>query len=593
MTAYNAPIRDMLFAMKEIGGLPTISALPGNEEVGDDLVGAILEEAGKFAGNVLAPLNQTADRQGCRCVDGVVTTPDGIKEAYIAFRENGWNAMPADAEYGGQGLPALVSTPVLEMWKASNMAFSLCQMLTMGAVSAIAHHGNQEQKATYLPKMVEGAWTGTMNLTEPQAGSDLAAVRTRAVPEGDHYRVTGTKIFITWGENDVAENIIHLVLARLPDAPPGVKGISLFIVPKFLVNADGSLGARNDLVCSSIEHKLGIHGSPTAVMSFGDSGGAIGYLMGEPNRGLEYMFTMMNHARLNVGLEGVAISERAYQQARDYARERVQGRPIGAEAGTPIIGHPDVRRMLLDMKARIDAMRALAYYTAGRMDIAHGHPDERARKEAQALVDLLTPIVKAWCTENSIQIASLGVQVHGGVGFVEETGAAQHYRDARITTIYEGTTAIQANDLVGRKIARDGGAAAAALIALMRASIAEWKGEDEMLLVAQRAEAAVGVLERAVQWILDRHGETPALTAAGAVPFLHLAGIVAGGWLIGKQAAIAARELKGGAADPEFLRSKIALARHYALQVSPHADGYLVAMMDGADNVVEFDLAWF
>ena len=592
MTAYNAPIRDMLFAMKEIGGLPAIAALPGNDEIGDDLVGAILEEAGKFAGNVLAPLNHTADRQGCRWADGVVTTPDGIKEAYLAFRENGWNAMPADAEYGGQGLPALVSTPVLEMWKASNMAFSLCQMLTLGAVSAIAHHGNQEQKATYLPKMVEGAWTGTMNLTEPQAGSDLAAVRTRAVPEGDHYRITGTKIFITWGENDVAENIVHLVLARLPDAPPGVKGISLFIVPKYLVNADGSLGARNDLVCASIEHKLGIHGSPTAVMSFGDNGGAIGYLMGEPNRGLEYMFTMMNHARLNVGLEGVAISERAYQQARDYARERVQGRPIDAPAGTPIIAHPDVRRMLLDMKARIDAMRALAYYTAGRMDIAHGHPDAQARKEAQALVDLLTPVVKAWCTENSIQVASTGVQVHGGVGFVEETGAAQHYRDARITAIYEGTTAIQANDLVGRKIARDGGAAATALIGLMRASVAQWRSQGELSAVAQRVEASVGVMERAVRWILETHGQAPAQTAAAAVPFLHLAGVATGGWLIGEQAAVAARALASGAEDPDFLRSKIALARHYAMHVSPHVDAYFVAMTEGAADVVAFDSSW-
>ena len=365
MTAYQAPIRDMIFAMKEIGGLARIAALPGNEEVSDDLIEAIFEEARKFAGDVLAPLNHPGDKQGCVCKDGVVTTPDGVKAAFAAFCENGWNAMPAPLDHGGQGLPSLVSTPVLEMWTAANLAFSLCQMLTLGAIAAIDHHGSDAQKELYLPNMVAGTWTGTMNLTEPQAGSDLAAVRTRAVPDGDGYRISGTKIFITWGENDVAENIIHLVLARLPDAPPGVKGISLFIVPKFLVNEDGSLGARNDLVCASIEHKLGIHGSPTAVMSFGDKDGAIGYLVGEANRGLEYMFTMMNHARLNVGLEGVAIAERAFQQARDYALQRVQGRPLGAQAGDPIAYHPDVKRMLLDMKSRVDAMRALAYFAAG------------------------------------------------------------------------------------------------------------------------------------------------------------------------------------------------------------------------------------
>ncbi|WP_374546414.1 acyl-CoA dehydrogenase family protein, partial [Rhodoblastus sp.] len=445
MTAYQAPIRDMIFAMKEIGGFERIAALPGSEEVSEDLVEAIFEEARKFAGDVLSPLNQPGDMQGCVCKDGVVTTPDGVKEAYAAFCDNGWNAMPAPLAFGGQGLPSLVSTPVLEMWTAANLAFSLCQMLTLGATAAIDHHGSDAQKELYLPNMVAGTWTGTMNLTEPQAGSDLAAVRTKAVPEGDAFRITGTKIFITWGENDVAENIIHLVLARLPDAPPGVKGISLFLVPKFLVNPDGSLGERNDLICASIEHKLGIHGSPTAVMSFGDNGGALGYLIGEANRGLEYMFTMMNHARLNVGLEGVAVAERAFQQARDYARQRIQGRPIGGQTGDPIAFHPDVKRMLLDMKSRVDAMRALAYFVAGQMDVAHLSPDKAEATEAQALVDLLIPVVKGWCTENAVDIASTGVQVHGGMGFIEETGAAQHYRDARITPIYEGTTGIQAN----------------------------------------------------------------------------------------------------------------------------------------------------
>ena len=592
MTDYNAPVQDMLFAMREIGDLGAVSSLPGFEDATDDLATAILDEAAKFAGGVLSPLNHSADRQGCRWKDGVVTTPDGIKDAYRAFCENGWNAMPAGVDYGGQGLPSIVSTPVLEMWKASNMAFSLCQMLTLGAVAAIDHHGSDEQKALYLPKMVEGVWTGTMNLTEPQAGSDLAAVRTRATPEGDAYRITGTKIFITWGENDVAENIVHLVLARLPDAPPGVKGISLFLVPKFLVNADGSLGARNDLVCSSIEHKLGIHGSPTAVMSFGDNGGALGTLIGEPNRGLEYMFTMMNHARLNVGLEGVAISERAFQQARDYARQRVQGRPLNAPAGAPIAYHPDVRRMLLDMKSRIEAMRALAYFTAGRMDVAHAHADAATRKSAQTLVNLLTPIVKGWCTENAIQITSTGVQVHGGVGFVEETGAAQHFRDARITTIYEGTTAIQANDLVGRKIAKDGGEAMAALLADIHASAAKWRADARLAFLAAPVEQGAAWLAEAVGWVVKTNGPSPDLVAAAAVPFLHLAGTVVGGWLIGRQAEAALAGLGQPDADAAFLNGKIATARHYVDHVLPHAGAYRQAATAGAQGVAAFDQAW-
>jgi alkylation response protein AidB-like acyl-CoA dehydrogenase len=461
MNDYIPPLHDMMFAMKEVGGLDAVLALPGNEEFSSDLVETILGEAAKFASNVLAPINAQGDTQGCRWDQGVVTTADGFKAAYAGFCENGWNGMPAGTQFGGQGMPTLVSTAVLEMWKASNMAFSLCQMLTLGAVEAITHHATEELQQRFLPAMVEGRWTGTMNITEPQAGSDLAAIRTKAVPEGDHYRISGTKIFITWGEHDMAENIVHLVLARLPDAPAGVKGISLFLCPKFLVNTDGSLGERNDLVCASIEHKLGIHGSATAVMAFGEGVGAIGWLVGEPNQGLACMFTMMNHARLNVGLEGVAISERAYQQARQYALDRVQGRTLGRE-GAPsptIIGHPDVRRMLMDMKARVEAMRALAYYAAGQMDRAHGHKDSATRQSAQTLVDLLIPVVKGWCTDSALGITSDGVQIHGGMGFIEETGASQHLRDARITTIYEGTTGIQANDLIGRKLARDGGAA--------------------------------------------------------------------------------------------------------------------------------------
>ena len=424
----------------------------------------------------------------------------------------------------------LLSTAVLEMWKASNMAFSLCQMLTLGAVEAIAHHGSDELKRIYLPAMVEGHWTGTMNITEPQAGSDLAAIRSKAVPEGDHFRVSGTKIFITWGEHDMAENIVHLVLARLPDAPAGVKGISLFVCPKFLVKDDGSLGERNDLVCTSIEHKLGIHGSATAVMSFGDGPGAIGWLVGEPHQGLACMFTMMNHARLNVGLEGVGIAERAYQQARGFALDRVQGKTLGRD-GSPsatIIGHPDVRRMLMDMKARIEAMRALAYYTAGQMDRAQGHADPDIRRSAQSVVDLLIPVVKGWCTENALGITSNGVQIHGGMGFIEETGASQHLRDARITTIYEGTTGIQANDLIGRKLARDGGAAMRWLIAVMCDDAVAIGGHDDSVLGAVAASLSTGLrrLIDATDWLLAAPARE---AAAGAVPYVLLSGTVIGG----------------------------------------------------------------
>jgi 3-(methylthio)propanoyl-CoA dehydrogenase len=593
VAAYDAPIRDMIFAMKSVGGFDRIAALPGHEEISEDLVAAIFEEARKFARDVLAPLNQPGDRQGCLFKDGAVATPDGVKQAFSAFCDNGWHAMPAPLDHGGQGLPNLVSTPVLEMWTGANLAFSLCQMLTLGAIAAIDRHGSPEQKALYLPKMVSGTWTGTMNLTEPQAGSDLAAVRTRAVPDGDSFRISGTKIFITWGENDVAENIVHLVLARLPDAPPGVKGISLFIVPKFLVNPDGSLGLRNDLVCASIEHKLGIHGSPTAVMSFGDKSGAVGFLVGEANRGLEYMFTMMNHARLNVGLEGVAIAERAFQQAREYAFQRVQGRPIGAEAGAPIAWHPDVKRMLLDMKAKVAAMRALAYFAAGQMDVAHGSPNGDEAASAQALVDLLIPVVKGWCTENAVEIASTGVQVHGGMGYIEETGAAQHFRDARITPIYEGTTAVQANDLVARKIARDNGAAAERLIEAVRATAAEFEisSDPEIVALGQALTAPTARLQYAVEWVVANHGSAPAATAAAGVPLIHQFGITIGFWLLARQAVWAADRRNEIGVDLAFLTGKIALAKHFAGHVLPHAEGFFRAATDGSASVAAFDAA--
>src|SRR6266481_773304 len=462
MSTYHAPLKDMLFVMKELAGLEQVGKLPGFEDATPDTVTAILEEAAKFATEVLDPLNAVGDREGATWQEGgKVKTATGFKDAYRRFAENGWNGLTKNPEHGGQGLPQLVATAVEEMWHGANLAFALCPLLTQGAIEALELVGSDEQKAKFLPKMVEGVWTGTMNLTEPQAGSDLAAVRTRAVPKADGtFKLYGQKIFITYGEQDYTDNIIHLVLARTPTAPEGVKGISLFLVPKFMVNDDGSLGARNDVHCVSIEHKLGIHASPTAVLAYGDHGGAVGYLVGEENRGLEYMFIMMNLARFTVGVEGIGVSERAYQRALAFARDRVQGRAPGLDKTVPtatILQHPDVRRMLLTMKAQTEATRALAYVTGAAIDNARRHPDADARKRHQAFVELMIPIVKGWGTEVAQEVTYLGAQVHGGMGFIEETGAAQDYRDARITTIYEGTTAIQANDLIGRKTARDGG----------------------------------------------------------------------------------------------------------------------------------------
>ena len=587
MTTYAAPLRDMLFTMKEVAGLDAICAQPGFEDATPDLVEAILEEASKFAAGVLDPINWPGDQQGARWNGGVVTAADGFRQAYASFCETGWNGMPARTDLGGQGLPVLVNTAVLEMWKASNVAFSLCQMLTLGAVEAIAHHGSDTLKQRFLPAMVEGRWTGTMNLTESQAGSDLSAVRSRATPEGDHYRVVGTKIFITWGEHDMAENIVHLVLARLPDAPEGVRGISLFLCPKFLVNEDGTLGERNDLVCASIEHKLGIHASPTAVMSFGDKGGAIGYLVGEPHKGLSYMFTMMNHARVNVGLEGVGISERAYQRARAYALDRVQGRTATPGSKT-IIGHPDVRRMLLDMKSRIEAMRSLAYFAAGQMDRATGHADAHERARSQALVELLTPVVKGWCTENALGIASDGIQIHGGMGFVEETGAAQYLRDARITTIYEGTTGIQANDLIGRKLAREGGSTMKALLGVMEADahrLCEAQ-DDRLITVGDALQTGLRSLTAAVDWLLAHSAPDPAKAAAGAVPFLKLAGTVIGGWLMARGAEAAVAQLATTSADADFLSAKVLTARHYMAHVMVEAAGLSDIVTHGAETTL-------
>jgi 3-(methylthio)propanoyl-CoA dehydrogenase len=592
---YAARLDEMRFVLKHLAGLPEIATFAGFEEAEPELVEAILTEAARFAGEVLAPLNATGDRQGVRWVDGKVSTPDGFPAAYRQFIEAGWHGMPASPEIGGQGMPTVVSGAVAEMWKSSNLAFSLCQMLTMGAVAALAHHASDAIQQRYLPKMVAGEWTGTMNLTEPQAGSDLSTIRTRAEPDGDHYRLFGSKIFISWGEHDLAENIIHLVLARLPDGPPGTRGISLFVAPKFLVNPDGSLGARNDLVCSSLEHKLGIHGSPTAVMSYGDKEGAVAYLVGQPNRGLEYMFTMMNHARLNVGLEGVAVSEAAYQKAAGYAQERVQGTPIGGSKPATIIHHPDVRRMLMDMRARTEAMRALAYCTLACIDRAQHHPDAAERARNQGRIELLTPVVKGWCTENSVMIASTGIRVHGGVGYIEETGAAQYLRDATITTIYEGTTGIHANDLIGRKLARDKGVNAAALIRDMKAELEVLGSSNETNLGVIRSSltTALNAFEEATSWMLEHYNSNPREAVAGGVPYLKLTGTVCGGWQMARAARIAHNLLATGEENAAFLRAKIATARFYAEHVLPEAGPYRDEITAGAASTLALEEASF
>ncbi len=586
MTEYKAPLRDMHFVLQELAGLAEIAKLPGCEEINAELVDQILDESAKFASAVLSPLNKPADKEGSKWDQGKVTTPKGFKEAYRQFIEAGWNALQAPAEHGGQGLPKVVSTPVVEMWKSANLSFSLVTMLTAGAVEALILRGTEQQKKQYLPKMIEGGWTGTMNLTEPQAGSDLALVRTKAVREGDHYRVSGQKIFITYGEHDLAENIIHLVLGRVEGAPEGVRGISMFLVPKFLVNADGSLGQRNEVQCASIEHKLGIHASPTAVLVYEN---AVGYLVGEENRGLEYMFIMMNLARFAVGMEGLAISERAYQQALAYAKERVQSRDVaGGGKAVTIIHHPDVRRMLMSMKSQTEAMRALGYVVAAAVDKSLRHPDKDERARNQAFVDLMIPIVKGWFTETGIEVASTGIQVHGGMGFIEETGAAQHLRDARITTIYEGTTGIQANDLIGRKIAREGGATAKEVITVMRAVEAELSkaaGED-MAATREAFSAALTAAEDCVSWMVITYGNDIKAAHAGAVPFLKLMGVVCGGWQMARAALVAKQRLSEGKGDKSFYEAKIKTARFYADHVLTQAPALRNTIVHGAAGVM-------
>ena len=597
MNEYHAPLADMKFVLRELVDRELLAQLPDFSEMTMDVAESVLEEAARFASGVLSPLNQIGDVQGARWQDGRVLTADGWRQAYTRFVADGWGALSCPAQFGGQNLPRVLSALVEEMWNGANVAFALCPMLTRGTVDAIELRGAEGLKDTYLAKLVSGEWTGTMNLTEPQAGSDLSAVRTRAVPDGSgRYRIEGQKIFITYGDHDLTDNVVHLVLGRVAGAPEGVRGISLFVVPKFLVNDDGSTGARNDVHCVSIEHKLGIHASPTCVLAYGQNGGALGELVGEENRGLEYMFIMMNAARFSVGVEGVGISERAFQTALAYARERIQSTEAGTRGGArvAIVHHPDVRRMLLLMKSQTEAMRALSTVVAVSLDAARLHPRAEERERHQAFADLMIPVVKGWCTENSVDIASLGIQVHGGVGFVEETGAAQYLRDARITPIYEGTTGIQANDLIGRKLARDGGRAAQAVIADMRSAAAAARaaatasapgGAPNLAEIAAALAGGVDALERAVRYVVETYGQDIRSVSVGAVPLLKLFGIVSGGWQLLRSASIAQQRLAapgGAGADSGFHRAKIATARFYADHVLSQAAGLAHSIVHGA-----------
>ncbi len=573
--AYAAPLKDMLFGIKELGDLDGVAGLPGLEESTLDMVSAILDEAGKFAGDVLSPLNRTGDLAGLGFSDGRVTTPDGWKAAYSSLVEMGWNSPSASPDHGGMGLPNLVNACIQEMFQGANMSFQLCPMLTQGAIEAIEGYASDDLKETYLPKLVTGEWTGTMNLTEPQAGSDLAAVRSTATPDGNQYRIKGQKIYITYGAHDLTENIVHLVLARLPDAPAGVRGISLFAVPQFLVNDNGDIGEENDVRCVSIEHKLGIHASPTCTLAFGDNGGAIGHLIGDPNRGLEYMFAMMNNARLSVGLQGIGVAEHAYQDALAYANDRKQGKASGAQESSSIIEHPDVRRMLGLMRARIDAARALALLAARSLDYAGRADDPEIRERHQRRVDLLIPIVKGCSTEMAIELTSLGVQVHGGMGYSEETGVAQHLRDARITTIYEGTTGIQALDLVGRKIIRDDGLAVRELVGEMRASAStirstEAAGADWDVLAAM-VETAAGLVEEVSDWLTTEGKATSDAPNAAATDTMLCFGNALGGWQMAVSAHRAALRHAEGVTVVENFEKRARLAEFYAGQIFPEA----------------------
>ena len=585
MSESTAPLRDIRFVLEHLVDLPSVAALPGFEHVDAEAVYAVLEENARFMEDLIAPLNRVGDQQGSvRHEDGTVTTPDGFTEAYKAYVDAGWNGVAFPAEYGGGGFPWLVGVAMQEMLTSANMAFSMCPLLNHGAVDMLLHHASEEHRETFLPKMITGEWTGTMNLTEPQAGSDVGALTTKAVPQDDGtYRITGTKIFISFGEHDMSENIIHLVLARTPSAPPGTKGISCFIVPKQLVNDDGTLGARNDVTCVSIEHKMGIKASPTCVLSYGDQGdGAIGYLIGEENAGMRYMFTMMNNARLSVGLEGLALAERAFQMALAYAKERKQGRAPGAAAGeqSAIVDHPDVRRMLLTQRACIEALRGITYANAAAIDRAARHNDEATRTACGELADILTPVSKGWGTDLGVELTSLALQVFGGMGYIEETGVAQHYRDARIAPIYEGTNGIQAMDLVGRKLPmRAGGAVSDYLGSIQRTVDELGAGGDDLASIHDALAEALAGLRTATDWLLANGMASPLDALAGATPYLRLFSIVTGGWVMGQQ-ALKATALRHGAspADQAFYEGKVLTARFFCEQILPQAAGLIPAV---------------
>ena len=595
--SYVAPLKDMLFNIKHLADIEQIAQLPGFEDAGFDTAQAVLEEAAKFTQGVLSPLNWEGDKNPSSWKEGVVTATPGFKEAFAQFAQGGWQGLQHPVDFGGQGLPKTIGSVCGEMQNSANMSFALCPLLTDGAIEALLTAGSDALKATYLENLVSGKWTGTMNLTEPQAGSDLAAVRSRAEPQSDGtYKVFGTKIFITWGEHDMAENIVHLVLARVTGAPEGVKGISLFVVPKFMVNPDGSLGARNDVHCVSIEHKMGIKASPTAVLQFGDHGGAVGYLVGQENRGLESMFIMMNAARFGVGVQGIAIAEMAYQKAVSFAKDRVQSRPVdGSLPGSgPIIHHPDVKRMLMTMRAYVEGCRAMATVAAAAYDAAHHHADAETRKQNQAFYEFMVPLIKGYSTEMSLEVTSLGVQVHGGMGFIEETGAAQYYRDAKILTIYEGTTAIQANDLVGRKTARDGGQMAKALAAQIEATegLLVKSGSADALAVAKRLKAAREAFVEVVSFVATHTKASPNAVFAGSVPYLILAGNLMAGWQLARALLVAQDELAQGVEVP-FMKAKIITARFYADHLLTKAPGIRDAIVEGAESVTALALDAF
>ena len=595
--SYVAPVKDMLFNIQHLANIDQIAQIPGFEDAGFDTAQAVLEEAAKFTQDVIAPLNWEGDKYPSSWHDGKVTATPGFKDAFKQFAEGGWQGLQHPTDFGGQGLPKTIGAACGEMVNSANMSFALCPLLSDGAIEALLTAGSDELKAIYLENLVSGKWTGTMNLTEPQAGSDLALVRSRAEPQPDGtYKVFGTKIFITWGEHDMAENIVHLVLARVQGAPEGVKGISLFVVPKFMVNKDGSLGARNDVHCVSIEHKMGIKASPTAVLQYGDHGGAIGYLVGEENRGLEYMFIMMNAARYGVGVQGIAIAERAYQKAATFARERVQSRPVdGSLPGSAaIIHHPDVRRMLMTMRASTEACRALASVAASAYDAAHHHPDADVRKQNQAFYEFMVPLVKGYSTEMSLEVTSLGVQVHGGMGFIEETGAAQYYRDAKILTIYEGTTAIQANDLVGRKTSRDGGTTAKAIAAQVEKTEAALRanGSADAVAVAARLQTAREAFLQVVDFVAGNTKASPNAVFAGSVPYLMLAGNLMAGWQLGRALLVAQERISAGN-DVAFMQAKVITARFYADHLLVRTGALRDSILEGAASVTALPLDMF